>query len=389
MIRRICSVLLLLAVLLGTCACGSEGGGVNVQRADQLALVGQAGERYAAMVVSENIANVQRDSNKAILELCVTLGQEVHAGDVLFRYDSEALALELEKQQLELEKMRNEQQVYAEQQAQLEQQLLYTYAETEKVRITLEINTLKTTQLENDYNIIAKEKSIAQLQATLDNTEVTSPVDGVVRQINEEDGAQSYITIQQQGAYRLKGALNEMSMGNGLMVGSPIRAVSRVDDSRFWTGTVSSIDTEDASQNQTDPWNSYGIMDTMTTSSSYVFYADLDSTEGLLLGQHVYVELAGGQNLEGLWIPEMFLTDMLFNEETGEMEAAVWVEGSNGKLEKRGVTLGMYDGQIFCYEILSGLAPEDFVADPADPGCSAGAAVSRRASSDFNGGAEG
>lgn len=389
MIRKILSGLLILALMGCICACGSDGNGVNVQRADQLSLTGQAGERYAAMVVSENVSNIRRDSGKAILELRVSLGQEVKAGDVLFVYDSEALALELEKQQLELEKLRNEQVTYAEQQTKLEQQLAYTYNEADKVRLTLEINTLKTTQLENDYNIIAKEKSIAELQTTLENTQVTSPVDGVIRQINEEDGAQSYITIQQQGAYRVKGALNEMSMGNGLMVGSRVRAISRVDSEQFWTGTVSVIDTEAASQDQTDPWNSYGVMDTMTTSSNYVFYVDLDSTDGLLLGQHVYVELAQEQPMEGLRIPEMFIAEYTFLEDTGETVGTVWAVGSNGKLEQRSVTLGMYDGMTGCYEILSGLTAEDYLADPADPGCSAGAAVSHRMASDFNGEAEG
>lgn len=380
--RKLISITLALCLLLCLCACGESGSAVSVQRADQLAALAQTGNRYAAMVVSEDVTNIDRDSSKSILELYVAVGDEVKAGDKLFTYDSEALELELEKQQLELEKMKNEQLSYAEQLVKLEQQLANTWNETEKSRITLEINSLKTTQLENDYAIIAKENSIADIQLVLANIDVFSPVDGTVRSINEDDPSLSYISIQQEGAYRIKGSLNEMNMGS-LFPGMRIRAVSRIDSSIAWLGTIASIDTESASQYE-DPWYG-GYSDAMTGSSNYVFYADLDSTEGLLLGQHVYVELLP-QELVGLWLPESFLTDVTMDEESFEMKATVWAEGSGGKLEQRQVSLGMYDGTSGCYEILSGISGEDYLADPADPGCAVGAAVSRREASDFSGG---
>ncbi len=379
--RKLISITLVLCLALGLCACGEAGSAVNVQQAEHLAAVAQAGSRFAAMVVSEDVTSINRDSGKSILELYVAVGDEVAAGDKLFTYDSEALELELEKQQLELEKMKNEQLSYAEQLVKLENQLANTWNETEKSRITLEINSLKTTQLENDYAILAKENSITDIQQVLANIDVFSPVDGTIRQINEDDPSQSYITIQQEGAYRVKGKLNELNMGS-LFPGMRVRAISRIDSSIAWLGTVASIDTEDPSQYQ-DPWYG-GYSDGMTTSSSYVFYVDLDSTEGLLLGQHLYIELLPEEK-EGLWIPESFLFDISMDEETFEMLAMVWVEGSGGKLEARQVSLGMYDVSG-CYEILSGLSAEDYLADPADPLCAEGASVSRREQSDFSGG---
>lgn len=381
--KKVLSILLVCVLALGLAACSQESG-VSVQRADQLALVGQAGERYAAMVVSEDVSEIRRDSGKSILELYVSVGQEVKAGDKLFTYDSEALALELEKQQLELEKMKNEQVTYAEQLEKLEKQLANTWNESAKTRLTLEINTLKTTILENDYSIVSKEKSIADIQTTLESVDILSPVDGIIRQINEEDGADSYITIQQHGAYRVKGALNEMSMMGGLMPGSRVRAYSRVEAGKYWEGTVISIDTEDASQDNSDYWYG-GVTDTMNMSSSYVFYVELDNTNGLLLGQHLYVELAPPEELVGLWIPESFIAEFHFNEETGEQTYSVWVADASGKLELRSVMLGMYDGMTGCYEVLDGLTAEDYVADPADPGCVTGASVTYREPSDFVG----
>ncbi len=101
---------------------------------------------------------------------------------------------------------------YAEQLVKLEQQLANTWNETEKSRITLEINTLKTTQLENDYAIIAKENSIADIQQVLANIDVICPVDGTIRAINEDDPSLPYITIQREGAFRIKASLNELNM---------------------------------------------------------------------------------------------------------------------------------------------------------------------------------
>ena len=112
----------------------------------------------------------------------------------------------------------------------------------------------------------------------------------------------------------------------------------------------------------------------------------MDSVAGLLLGQHVYIELFVEQMpMEGLWIPEGFLTDLVMNEETFEMSAKVFAENSRGKLEQRSVTLGMYDGMTGCYEVLSGITAEDYLADPNNPGCAAGAQTLRREVEDFAG----
>ncbi len=384
MLKKPIIFVLALIMLLSLTACGGESGGVPVQRADQLGIAAAAGERYAAMVVSEDVSEIQRDATKTIEELYVAVGDQVKAGDKLFSYDLEALELEHEKQLLELEKMRNEQTGYSEQLPKLEQQLQYTYNEADKSRLTLEINTLKTTILENDYQIIAKEKSIADLEEMLSNVDVVSPVDGTVRSVNEDQSAQYYISIQQEGAYRVKGSLNEMNMYNGLMPGTRVRAYSRMEDGAFWDGTVLSVDVDEPSQDQGDYWYG-GMMDPMTSTSNYAFYVELDSTEGLLLGQHVYVELAPAAESEGLWIPESFFVEMGFDEATGNTTATLWVAGNGDKITSRSVVLGMYDGMKGSYEVLEGLSSEDYVADPMNPDCQEGSAVSYREVADFSG----
>ena len=67
-------VLLALALVMGLCGCGGDGAAVTVQRADQLAIAGLAGERYAGVVVSENVVEITRDSTKRVEELYVKVG---------------------------------------------------------------------------------------------------------------------------------------------------------------------------------------------------------------------------------------------------------------------------------------------------------------------------
>lgn len=378
--KRVLTIVLAAVLMLTVCGCGG-GSGISVQRADSLRAVGLAGERYVGMVVNDNVVEITRDSTKTIAELYVAEGDTVKAGDKLFTYDSDALELDLEKTRLEVEKMENEQGTYASQQEKLEKQLSRTWSESEKVRLTLEINTLKTTQMENDYQIAAKNKEITRLEEMLQNIDITAPVDGTVRKIDEEGQNGAYITIQQSGAFRVKGRLNEMSMGS-LNIGSQVTMHSRLDDSS-WTGTVVSIDADDGSDNNNNV--NYGNYDAMTSSSSYVFYVELDSTDGLLLGQHVYMEVTGGEMpMEGLYIPESFLTDVVNDEETWEMSATVFAANDAGKLEKRTVKLGMYDGMTGCYEITEGIDGDTWLADPTNPACAEGAAVTYRDASDFS-----
>lgn len=390
--RNYIALALALVLALGAAGCGNNAGAVSVQRADRLMQSGQAKERYAGMVVSENVEEITRDNTKRVAELYVEVGQQVKAGDKLFTYDSASLELELEKAQLEVEKMTGEQQTYADQLKDLEKQLKKASGSMTKTQLTLEINTLKTTMLENEYNLKAKAVEIETLEQMTANVDILSPVDGTIRKIDEQGQTESYITIQQSGAYRIKGTVNEMSMASGaLYTGARVKAYSRVSDDT-WTGTVTSIDTEDNSQGMNNMMTGVyvGGSDMMSTASSYVFYVELDSVEGLLLGQHVYLELFSEQPAAaGLWLPDGFLLDIVTHEDTGAVTTSVWVENAQGKLEQRSVELGMYDAMTGCWEVLSGLSAEDYVADPYHPGCANGVATQRRDPEDFSGTAEG
>ena len=96
-------------------------------------------------------------------------------------------------------------------------------------------------------------------------------------------------------------------------------------------------------------------------SSKYPFYVALESTDGLLLGQHVYIEPDYGQDAvedaDTIHLPSWYLCDI-------EGNPYVWAQSGSGKLEKRNVTLGSYDDMMDTYVIESGLTPDDYIAFP-------------------------
>ena len=171
------------------------------------------------------------------------------------------------------------------------------------------------------------------------------------------------------------GTLNELNRG-AIVEGTKILVTSRTDSTQTWSGTVSSIDLESASQgNSTDAM--YGMpTNEMTSSSQYPFYVELDSIDGLMLGQHVYLQVnQGGSTMgSGIWLPAYYICFEETEEGQEQGQAYVWAANGKDRLEKRNVTLGGYDEATSSYEILEGLTEEDAIAVP-DENCAPGVAV--------------
>ena len=109
----------------------------------------------------------------------------------------------------------------------------------------------------------------------------------------------------------------------------------------------------------------------MTSTSKYPFYVELDDTTGLILGQHVYLQLENQEaEQEGLSISSAFLA----YEEDGS--TYVWAD-KNGKLEKRTVVTGEYNMMNDTMQILSGLSEEDYIAFPDYELCVEGAPTTK------------
>ena len=363
-----------IVAMLGGCA--EDGAAVYVQSVQELSGMSavSAGDKFPGMVVSENVTEIKRDSDKAIAELLVKEGDDLTEGQVLFSYDTDELQLTLDKQRLELEQLNAMVENYTSQIAQLETEKANA-SSGDQLRYTVEIQTLQVDLKEAELNINAKKAEIARSETVLENVEVTSPVTGRVQSINESGmdsygNPAAYITIQQAGSYRIKGTMGELQMG-AIMEGVRVKILSRTDETKFWTGTVTLVDYESATQGS-DMDMYYGVAtDPMSSSSKYPFYVELDSTEGLLLGQHVYIQVdTGDEEISGLSLGSFFV---VWDEDGSTY---VWAE-RNGKLEKRPVVLGDYDPMTDTYLVLEGLSETDYIAFPDPEICVEGAPATR------------
>ena len=365
---------LLITLCLMLSGCGSTGG-VYVQSVEILSNMGgiAPGDHFLGLVVSEHVTEIKKDSDKAVKELLVKEGDDVKKDQALFRYDTDELQLSYDKKCLELEQLKASIQSYKTQIKQLENERAGVTG-SEKLRYTLEIQSTQLDMKEAELKIKTKEKEVEQAKELLENSTVISPVDGRVQDVNEsgmnnQGEAAAYITIQEVGSYRVKGVLGELQRG-GIQEEDRVTMVSRTDETQVWSGKVTLVDYENPTQGS-DMDRYYGMSaDEMTAASKYPFYVELDSTEGLMLGQHLYIkrETEAGQP-SGIPISSGFVC----YAEDGS--AFVWAE-DKGRLEKRPVTLGEYNPMTDAQEILSGITLEDYIAFP-DETCQEGAAATR------------
>ena len=365
---------LAVCLMLSLTACGDDGTRVYVQSVAELSNLGgiAPGDRFAGVVVSENVAEIQKDSDKTVAELLVREGDDVVEGQELFSYDTDQLQLTLDKQRLELEQLQATIENYKDQIAELEKDRKKA-SSSDKLEYTVQIQSLQVDLKEAELNLAAKETAVSQSEGILLNAVVVSPVTGRIQSISENGmdnygNPLAYITIQQAGSYRIKGTIGELQRG-GIMEGTRIKVISRLDSEKFWTGTVSLVDYENPSQGS-DYDMYYGMAaEEMTSSSKYPFYVELDSTEGLLLGEHVYMEVDAGEAEDmGLSISSTFLC---YGDDGSTY---VWVE-NRGKLESRSVTVDEYDPMQDTYQILEGLTEDDYIAFPDGELCVEGAAT--------------
>lgn len=366
-------IALCLCMVLGLSGCG-EKVYVPVVRVDSLTSAALAADQFAGVVVSDSSVTVASEAGKTVSELLVKEGEKVAEGQKLFSYDSDELELTLDKKELDLDRLEAEIKEIKEQIKEVEKELKKAKDDT-KTQLNIQLRQLETELTQSTYDQEDLKTEISYTKKMLKNIHIKSPVEGTVRTINP-DNPDEYIIIQQSGAYRVKGLLNEMSMSMGLMEGSNVEIVSRLDPNMIWTGVVSAVDYENAEQNSYDSMY-YGNTNGMTNSSSYPFYVTLDSTDGLLLGQHVYIRMAMPElDPEAVFVPQNYLMDVLYSNETGVTTAAVWAVGPEGRLEKRTVTLGEFDMTTGAYQVLDGLDFSDYIADPANPNCKEGAEIS-------------
>lgn len=335
--------------------------------------------RYAGVVEPQKTVKVKVDSSRKVKSVKVKEGDQVKEGDVLFEYDESATQDDLAQAELDLERLKNEASSLQNQIDTLTKEKKEA-KEEEQLSYTIEIQTAQMNLKKNEYNQKTKEKQIEKLKNASGDLEVKSDLAGVVKKINESaisgddsdmdssensgSGSETaFITIVATGTYRVKGMINETNM-NSIVEGETVLIRSRVDQDVTWSGVMSGVDTKEPASSGNSMDSMYGgeASDTQTSSSNYPFYVELDSADGLILGQHVYIEPDNGQDevKDGVWLDEFYIVD------ADTENPYVWASTSKDKLEKKNVTLGEYDENLGKYEIAEGLTKEDCIAFPDD-----------------------
>ena len=315
--------------------------------------------RYNGTVESQETYEINVDSSRTIGKIMVEEGDLVEEGQTLVTYDTSDLKMQIQQINLEIESINNDIDNY-------NKQIDMTAKEAEKLPVEerftyeTEIQSLRNSISQKQFDLESKKLEISKNQTQINNSSLVSKVSGVVKTINEKGtdeygNAAPFMTILQTGDYRIAGSIDEQNVWT-ISEGQQVLIRSRVDSERTWDGVITLIDTENPRQGN----NNYMSSDSDTqTASKYPFYVELDSVDGLILGQHVYIELDLGQQetKEGLWLYGSYIVQ-------DDGEPYVWAANDKERLEKRYVTLGEYDMEKDEYEILSGLTVSDYITWP-------------------------
>lgn len=330
-------------------------------------------QRYAGMIEPQQTWEVKLENDRSVKECFVKEGDEVKDGQKLFTYDTTEDEDNLAKSEIELERCENEIETSKAQKEQLEKEKTKASAD-EQLDYTTRILTAENNIKQNEYEYKAKELEIKQLKEKIADAAVYSEMDGVVKSINDSNDSNgngygymsdssdsAYITILQVGDFRVKGTVNEQNKDQ-IYDGMEMLVHSRVDETVMWHGIITEIKLDKGENNSESSAYSFYGSDSSGSSTNYPFYVELDSSDGLILGQHVYLEPDQGQGekKEGIWLYDYYF----IQEENGD--SYVWAASSSNTLEKRSVKLGEYDEDMATYQVLEGLDAEDYIIVPSD-----------------------
>jgi HlyD family secretion protein len=161
-LKKYLSLALALCLCLTITACGGDENAVYVQSVEKLSGLGgiAPGDKFPGMVVSENVTEIHKDSEKAVADVFVKEGDDVVEGQELFAYDMDQLQLSLDKQNLELEQLKATIENYKSQIEDLKKDEAKAWG-SDKLQYTIQIQSMQVDLKEAELNLTAKEKDVA------------------------------------------------------------------------------------------------------------------------------------------------------------------------------------------------------------------------------------
>lgn len=331
----------------------SSNGNIYVQKVSTIIGSSYTENRYSGVVESSETVDINQDGNKSITDMYVKEGQKVSKGDKLFSYDTTEAANSIAQKKLDIEAQNNE---IAAQNNTIEDYKAELNKGGDKVEIQARINDASYAIRQAQNTIKATQTEIDQLNKQIENSTVLSTIDGIIKEVNKDGGTDEsgnqkpLVSITQTTDFRVKGSISEMGT---ISEGTSVIVKSRVNEDQIYKGTVTKVETEPQSNSN----NNFNGADSSESASKYPFYVSLDNNKGLMLGQHVYIEVDNGQSTKkkGIWLDASFIV----SDDNGN--SYVWVS-ERGKLKKRKVELGKTDEETYTTKIKSGLSVDDYIA---------------------------
>lgn len=318
-------------------------------------------DRFSGVVEAQKTVDITKNNEQKIEEIYVKVGEQVKKDTKLFKYDVTEAQKEIDTTNLDIEESNSTIKAKYAEIKDLETQL-QSASEDMKLEIQSAISQANNSIRQAEYDIQYKKLAIADKQKQIDNAVVVAPEEGIVKAINENQVGQNgetlpYIQISKSGDFIVKASVDENSV-QMITVGQPMLMISRKDENNKWTGKISEIKLEPETNNQ----NGYfGKGDSSVQSrSKYPVYIALDDSKGLMLGQHVFVQVSNDNEVvrEGLWLDGSYLVF-----EDGKV--FVWAS-ENGKLKKKEIEIGESNIDFNQYQIKSGLELTDEIAWPME-----------------------
>ena len=373
----ILAVLLVVILVIRAVTGKGSGNGEDVLYADSVGVLTGTGlgtqNQFSGVVEAQDTLKLTLSDDQKVKEIFVEKGQEVEPGTKLYEFDTEELAMTLEQGNLELDKINNSISNLNNQIAALTAEKKNAPA-SEQLSYTTQIQELQTNVKQEEYNYKVKELEVNRTKKSLESSTVTSTIAGIIQEINPDPGyddysgeKQAFMSILSTGKYRIKGKISEQNIGE-LQPGMDVTVRARNNQEEIWKGSVDVIDTEKPESSSQSEM--YSGSDSSARATKYPFYVTLETSDGLMLGQHVYIEPGTGVNTEGLHLMTAYIVD------ADGKEPYVWVANKKDRLEKRTVKLGAYDEEQDTWEITEGLKETDYIVWP-DGECKEGAAVQK------------
>ena len=326
-----------------------------------------ASNRYMGVVESQDTLDVNKASDREIEDIFVSVGDSVEVGTKLFSYTTIDLKSQIVQYGFDIEEYNLQIEEYYRQIKELEKRRDAESDENEKKDLQSQIDAVVNSIAIAENNKKSVNTQIEAAKKKIDSSVVTATMAGTISAINKDGidangNSAAFMKILASGDIRVKCKVNESNIWN-ISEGMPVVLRSRVNDDT-WTGTVSKINTKEKAQDEGGMTYYSGGSGNSESSTSYNFYVDVDNSEGLMMGQHLYVEPNdGGQAVDfsnGVYLYEYYIA----YDDNGD--PFVWAATGSMKLEKRKVALGEYNMDMGVYEITDGLSMDDYVAFPME-----------------------